>query len=120
MNIKSLQIGDSTLLRVSAASKSEFKIIPGQTWTNGKETFRILRRWGDLFIIKDRFGDEKKVKQDFLMKVFLSKKYYVIPSKNYELFMKAQTALLISYFGFRKGRIISLIFSRFIKKHYLL
>lgn len=65
MNLSKIKLGKSIVIK----SATKTQLTPGQKWTNKKETLTLMKKYdGKFWIIKDKFGDRKKMTITDLLK----------------------------------------------------
>lgn len=65
MNLSKIKLGKSIVIK----SATKTQLTPGQRWTNKKETLTLMKKYdGKFWIVKDKFGDQKKMTITDLLK----------------------------------------------------
>lgn len=100
-----MKLGKSVVIKSSA----KIQLTPGQRWTNKKEALTLVKKYdGKFWIVKDKFGDQKKFPSADLLKKLKTDKYTPEPKNKLADFINEIMPIAKRYFNpFATGMLLS-------------
>jgi hypothetical protein len=95
MNLSDLKLDQPVIIHAT----NKVKIKPGQKWANKNDFFTVMKKYYKFWIIKNKFGDKKRIEPPSLIKKITTEKFTLEPMNFKSMFISEVIPIAKKYFN---------------------